>query len=304
MLFRSLAHFSRLKVIGRNSSFQFKGKSVDLREIGEKLGARYLLEGSVRRDGDNVRITAQLIEAVTGSHLWAERYDRPFKELFAIGDEVVNRVARALAVQILAAETVVVQRKPPEKMDAYDLTLKARALRIRGDRDSIFEARRLLERAIETEPTYAPAYAYLTQVLNNFNNNRWNDEYASPRTVERLLAVATRAYQLDPKDAYVLAQYGVALSSAGQFDQALTIAERAIAAGPNDADVLFAAANALTRGGRPERGIEVILAAYNIDPDNATTSNNNLAIGYFLIGQFTDAIAAGRTCVEIGRAHV
>src|SRR5262249_48144961 len=172
-----LSRFSELMVIGRNSAFQYKGKAVDLRQVGRELDARYLLEGSVRRSGDRIRITAQLVDAVTGAHRWAERYDRELHDVFAVQDEVVRAIVAILAAHVKRAETERALLKPPAAWEAYEYYLRgAEAFflhRSRRTKASLYDARRLLEQSLVIDPAYAraaavlhPAYARVPAVLS------------------------------------------------------------------------------------------------------------------------------------------
>src|SRR5262249_28049506 len=160
-----LSRFSELLVIARNSSFQYKGKAVDIRQVGRKLGARYVLEGSVRRSGDRVRITAQLVDAVTGAHRWAEPYDRELHDAFAVQDEVARAIVAILAAHVNRAEIERVLLKPPAVWEAYDYYLRgaeAYFLHInRRTKASLYDARRLLEQSLAIDPDYARAAAIL-----------------------------------------------------------------------------------------------------------------------------------------------
>ena len=158
-----LSRFSELFVIARNSSFQYKGKSPDIRQVGRELGVRYVLEGSIRRAGDRVRISAQLIDAVTGAHRWAERYDRELKDVFAVQDEVSRAIVAILVAHVNKAEAERTLLKPPETWQAYDFFMRASdtyiAFRSSFNVADLYEARRLLERSIALDPNYARAYA-------------------------------------------------------------------------------------------------------------------------------------------------
>jgi len=161
-----LSRFSELMVIARNSAFQYKGKAADLRHVGRELGARYVLEGSVRRSGDRIRITAQLVDAVTGAHRWAERYDRELVDVFAVQDEVVRAIVAILAAHVKRAETERVLLKPPAAWEAYDYYLRGAEAHLlyinRGTKASRYEARRLLEQSLAIDPEYARAAAMLS----------------------------------------------------------------------------------------------------------------------------------------------
>ena len=153
-----LSRFRELLVIARNSSFAFRGKAVDVREIGRALGADYVVEGSVRRAGARVRITAQLIDAATGAHLWAERYDRPLEDVFAIQDEIARGIVATVAARVLEEREIAARRRPPRDMRAYDLFLQGYRLSDTYTPEAQAQARELFERARELDPTFARAY--------------------------------------------------------------------------------------------------------------------------------------------------
>ena len=148
-------------VIARNSSFTYKGRAIDLRQVGRELGVRYLhlLEGSVRKAGDRVRVSGQLIEAATGSHLWAERYDRAIADIFAVQDEITERVVAAIEPQIYAAEHFRSERKPPENLDAWECVIRTLSYMAQGTRAGDAEAKILCRRAIAIAPSYSQAHS-------------------------------------------------------------------------------------------------------------------------------------------------
>src|SRR5262249_32800026 len=145
-----------------------KGKPVDAQQIGRELGVRYVLEGSVRKFGDRLRMNAQLIEASTGKHVWAERYDRQMADVFVVQDELADKIVGTVTSQVRRREGERALAAPAERLDAYELTMRARLLRRTSGRDEAFEARRLLNQAIERDPSFGPAYTQLTLVLNSF----------------------------------------------------------------------------------------------------------------------------------------
>jgi adenylate cyclase len=159
---------SRLRwffVIARNSSFAYKGRAIDVKQIGRELGVRYVLEGSVRKGGNRLRITAQLVEAETGNHVWAERYDRDVGDIFAVQDEITERVVAAIEPELYAAENIRSQRKPPESLDAWECVIRALSLINQGTREVNAEAERLCRRAIAIAPAYGQAHSLLAWVL-------------------------------------------------------------------------------------------------------------------------------------------
>ena len=172
-----LSRFSELFVIARNSSFQYKGKSPDIRQVGRELGVRYVLEGSIRRAGDRVRISAQLIDAVTGAHRWAERYDRELKDVFAVQDEVSRAIVAILVAHVNKAEAERTLLKPPATWQAYDFFMRASdiwsVVVVVAQRGRPYEARRLLERSIALDPNYARAYALLSNTHLWLGSTGW-----------------------------------------------------------------------------------------------------------------------------------
>src|SRR5258705_4865136 len=179
-----LSRFSELIIIARNSAFQYKGKAVDIRQVGQELGARYVLEGSVRRSGDRIRITAQLVDAVTGVHRWAERYDRELVSVFAVQDEVARTIVAILAAHVKRAETERALLKPPAAWEAYDYYLRgAEAFFLHGNRRtkaSLYDARRLLEQSLAIDPDYARAAAELSRTHLYAYFEPCDGDYLSP----------------------------------------------------------------------------------------------------------------------------
>src|SRR5258706_10273784 len=192
-----LSRFSELMVIARNSSFQYKGKAIDIRRVGRKLGARYVLEGSVRRSGDRVRITAQLIDAITGANRWAERYDRELHDVFAVQDEVARTIVAILAAHVNRAETERALLKPPAAWQAYEYYLRgAEALVLhhtRRTKASLYDARRLLEQSLVIDPAYARAAAMLARTHLYAYGDPSDGDYLSPAALDRALELAQTA---------------------------------------------------------------------------------------------------------------
>src|SRR5713101_4624635 len=161
----ALSRIRWLFVIARNSSFTYKGQAVDVKEVGRELGVRYVLEGSVRKSGNRIRVTAQLVEAATGNHVWAERYDRDLADIFAVQDEITERVVAAIEPELYAAENIRSQRKAPESLDAWECVIRALSLIGQGTRDENTEAEALCRRAIAIAPGYGGAHSLLAWAL-------------------------------------------------------------------------------------------------------------------------------------------
>ena len=225
-----LSRLSELLVIARNSAFQYKGKAVDIRQVGRELGARYVLEGSVRRSGDRIRIVAQLIDAVTGAHRWAERYDRQLRDVFAVQDEVARAIVSILAAHVNRAETERALLKPPAAWEAYEYYLRgAEAFFLhlnRRTKASLYDARRLLEQSLTIDPAYARAAAMLSW------NHLWtyfepfDGDHLSPVALDRALELSETAADLDPRLPQARAQLGQVLLFKRQHDAAIAEFER------------------------------------------------------------------------------
>src|SRR5262249_30188968 len=168
-----LSRFRWLFVIARNSTFTYKGRAVDIKQVGRELGVRYVLEGGVRQTSDRVRITAQLIDATTGGHLWADRFDGPLEDVFDVQDRVTASVVRAIAPKLEQAETERAKRKPIENLNAYDYFLRGKASFYRYTKDANSEALRLFYRAIDLDPDFAAAYGMAAQCYDQRHGNRW-----------------------------------------------------------------------------------------------------------------------------------
>jgi adenylate cyclase len=263
-----LSRFSELVVIARNSAFQYKGRAVDIRQVGRDLGARYVLEGSVRRTGDRIRIAAQLIDAVTGAHRWAERYDRELHDIFAVQDEVARAIVAMLATHLNRAEIERALLKPPAAWEAYDYYLRgAEAFFLHTNRRtkaSLHDARRLLEQSLAIDPDYARAAAMLSRTYVEAYVEPFDSDYLSPAALDRALELAETAVRLDARLPQARAQLGSVLLYERQHDAALAEFERAFALNPNFIDHRYA--QALGYVGEHARAIEVLEANMRLDP--------------------------------------
>jgi adenylate cyclase len=263
-----LSRFSELMVIARNSSFQYKGKAVDIRQAAQELGARYVVEGSVRRSGDRVRIAAQLIDAVTGAHRWGERYDRQLHGVFAVQDEVARAIVTIVAAHVNRAEIERALLKPPAAWEAYEYYLRgAEAFFVhlsRRTKDSLYEAQRLLEQSLAIDPDYARAAAALSETHLYAYIEPYDGDYLSPAALARGVELAKAAVRLDARLPQARAQLGAILHFKCQHDAAVAEFEQAFALNPNFIDHRYA--HVLTCAGAPARAIEVLEANTRLDP--------------------------------------
>ena len=233
----ALARFPSLFVIARNSSSSYKGRSPDVREVGRELGVRYVLEGSVRKAGNKVRITGQLIEAASGAHLWADRYDGELDDVFALQDRITESVAGVIAPSIERAEIERVRRKPSNSLDAYDLYLRALPPLYSMTLEGNTECRELLRRAISLDPGYAAAHFMLAQSIDDAIVQGW---FTAEEQGPGLLDLLRLACRLDKQNADALAAQGCDLAYlGGSHDEALALVRQAIAINPNSAMVWF-----------------------------------------------------------------
>jgi TolB-like protein len=252
-------------VIARNSSFTYKGKAVHMRQVATELGVRYVVEGSVRRSGDRVRITAQLNDTATGSHIWAEHYDRKLTDVFAVQDEITDAIVTAIEPKIYAAENFRSRRKPPNSVDAWDLVMRALSHHWRVTRTDSLTARALLERAIAIDPAYGQALALLATNLMFGVHLGWTDiataapvaeqaalaaiaadnddawahtalasVYFSTRRLDHALAEFELALQLNPNFSLAQGYYALALCYSGRWEDAFAATQRAIRQSPRD----------------------------------------------------------------------
>jgi TolB-like protein/class 3 adenylate cyclase len=261
----ALSHIKQWRVVARNSSFVYKGQSVDIRDVAEKLGVRYVLEGSVRKGGNRVRITGQLIDAESGTHLWANRFDGDLEDIFELQDKVTESVVGAIEPSLRMAEIERSKRKPPGDMDAYDLYLRAlpELNAMRPERNKL--ALDYLHRAIELDPNYALALAHLAWAYEERLTRAWGDYGDDDRTTA--IALAQRAIATDRDDALVLVLAGFSLIMIGHdYDQGLQAVNRAREINPNIAFVTFIAGAALVICDRAEEALQCFEEAIRVSP--------------------------------------
>ncbi|MSO70456.1 MAG: hypothetical protein EXQ88_00310 [Alphaproteobacteria bacterium] len=198
----ALARIPGFLVIARNSAFAYKGRPVNPQVVGRDLKVRYALQGGAQKQGERLRLEAQLIDTQTGGEVWAETYDRSFADIFVVLEELTDKIVGSAAPTLKRAEGVKTLPAPPETLAAYDLTMRARHMIARaGDRDTSTTARAALEQAIARDPSFAEAHAYLALTHDRFRINNWNDEFGTAAIAERATAAAAKAVSLAPRDA-------------------------------------------------------------------------------------------------------
>jgi adenylate cyclase len=259
-----LSRFRDLLVISRNSTFVFKGKAVKVQEAARELAVEYILEGSVRKVGDRIRVTVQLIDAETDRHIWAERYDRKLEDIFAIQDEMTCAIVATLPGRVEAATHDRAKRKPTDNMAAYECVLTAKVLHHRSIREDNFEAERLLDHAIVLDPNYAHAHAWKGCVLGQ----QWTYGWGADRdlTFEKVAAELEIALALDDNDSDVHRILAALNLNRDDHDKAAYHQERALVLNPNYDLVVVQQGELLTWLGRPEEGIDWIKKAMRLNP--------------------------------------
>jgi adenylate cyclase len=282
-----LSRWRSLAVTSRNSTFRFKGKSVDMQRVGRELGVRFLVEGSVRKMGERVRVTAQLIDVETGSHVWGERYDRPMADLFAVQDEVVRTIVATMVGRVQANIADRARRMRPSSMAAYDYVLKGNALPW-DDPASAVEAKRAFEKAIEIDPGYGLPHSLLAVMLMR----DWDRGTAdSPEIPDRAFALAKRGVELAADESTCHTILGQLCLERRLFELALSHSERGAALNPgnqwNRADLGFV----LVCVGRAEEGLEMLRDARRVDPYLGPPWYwRCLGIAQFVLRRYADAL--------------
>ncbi len=285
-----LSRFRDLLVISRNSAFVHKGQVVKVQDIAREFGVHYVIEGSVRKAGDRVRVTVQLIDAETDRHIWAERYDRKIEDIFAIQDEVTSAIVGTLPGRIEAAGHDRAKRKPPQSMAAYEYVLTGKILHHRSTREDNTEAQRMLDRAIALDPKYAHAHAWKACVLAQTWVNDWCEDRR--QTWKHVVDEAHVALALDDNDSDVHRVLAAVNLAHDEHEKAQYHQERALGLNPNNDLILVQQGELLTWLGRPEDGIEWIRKAMRVNPYHPERFWNHLGRAHYTARQYSEAVAA------------
>jgi adenylate cyclase len=285
----ALSKLPQLFVIARNSAFTFKGRNVNVGEVGRSLGVRHVLEGSVRKSGGRVRITAQLIDATTGGHMWAERFDRDLTDIFAVQDDVTAHIVSALALNLGRGDRrrMVVERT--DNQEAYDLFLRGRELWWAFTPEANREAERLLRRAAALDPGFAPALAFLAAALANAYSNEWSERPAE--ALAEAEKAARLAVKLDERYPYGLWSLAMTLSWERRLEEALAAAEKAVAFNPNFADGHSMVGVLLNFAGRSAEALQHLDRAMALDPYFNSLLLYFRAHAAYQLGQYSEAVS-------------
>jgi TolB-like protein/Flp pilus assembly protein TadD len=292
-----LSRYPDFLVIARNSTFVYKHRVVDHKQIAQDLGVQFLLEGSVRRAGDKVRIAAQLINALNGTHVWAERYDRTLDDIFAVQDEITETIVGALGVSLQEARLKRATRQDPRSLDAYDKALQAWARFWQFNEEDNSEARRLAEEAIALDPGYARAHAIVAWTyLMDFTSHWVGDP---DRTLAQAYETARKAVILDDHNAYAFLGLGASENWLGRHDRAIASMRRAIELNPSDADAHATFANVLVFAGHADEAIEELETAMRLNPHYPGSYMQFLGRAHFTQRRYEQAEAAFERAVTV-----
>jgi adenylate cyclase len=293
----ALSKVPRIFVIARNSTFTYKGKAVKVKQVAEELGIHYVVEGSVRKTGEKVRITAQLIDALSGHHLWAERYDRDLKDIFALQDEITLKIVTALQVKLTTGEQGRLMAKGTANLEAYLKYMQFREQGTRVTKEGNAAARKLAEEVIALDPKYPRGYLALG-LTHNMDIALGLSE-SPQRSSAQAIELVKKAISLDNSYSFAYSVLGVSYVMARQYDKGVAEAERAVALDPNSAENLVYLAFVLCHAGRPEETIPLIESAERLNPIPLSLQLGWMALAYRLTGRYEKAIEAAKRAIRV-----
>jgi adenylate cyclase len=286
-----LSKFHELFVIARNSSFVYRDRGVDVRQVGRQLGVRHILEGSVRKAGSRVRVTAQLVDATTGDHLWAERYDRDLGDIFAVQDEVTQTIVATLTERLKYVIAERAKRKPPAELEAYEYVLRGRELFHRWNSEDNHKARDMFVAAVELDPNYGVAHAYLAMTHYADWIGGWSR--TPDETLERFFDLSEQSLGLDDADATSHDAVALAYLYRHQHDEARFHAEKAFSLNPNDADVVMCLGYVAMFDGKHDEAIDRVDQAARLNPFGRFGAALGMAL--FSAKRYDEAVASLKT---------
>jgi adenylate cyclase len=296
-----LSRFRDLFVISRNTAFKFKGQAVDVRKVARELGVQFVVEGSVRRAGNRVRITVQLIEGETDRHIWAERYDRELEDIFALQDEITMAIVAILPGRVEAAARDRAERKLPENLAAWECVLEAKTLHHRSNRDDNARAEKLISRAIELDPNYAHAHAWKACILGQQWVYAWcQDLQATQNLIEKELETALGLDENDSDVQRVLAALNLIRNN---HDKAAFHQTRALSLNPNDDLIVVQQGELLTWIGQGEDGVPWIQKAMKLNPFHPPRFWNHLGRAYFVARRYAEAVESFKRIAAPDQFH-
>jgi len=293
----ALSKTPKMFVIARHSTSTYKGKPVKVKQVAEELGVRYVLEGSVRKEGDRVRITAQLIDALTGHNLWAERYDRDLKDIFALQDEISLEIINALQVELTEGEHARLWRKGTDNLEAYIKSLRARELYLTQTKENNAQAKRIAKEAIALDPEYAPPYHVLS--VTNFYDILFGTTKSPKQSMTKAIDLIQKAIGLD--DSYALAHgwLGFLYTLLGKYEEGINEAQKGVSLDPNGAHNYLYLEVTLRFAGRHEESVHAVEKAIRLNPSPPVTYYQHACMTYVFTKQYDKAIAAGKQALKV-----
>ena len=296
----ALSRIRWLVVIARNSSFTYKGQAVDVKQVGRELGVRYVLEGSVRKAGDRIRISGQLIDAATGAHLWADRFEGSLEDVFDLQDEVASSVAGVIEPTLQAAEIRYSAERPTKDLTAYDLYLRARSVASSYEREHLAQALDLLGQAIDREPRYGPALALAATYRGDLENYDWADDREEEENRRAAIGLAREALSAAADDPGVLGRAAMVLGRFGEdLDAALALIDRALVLNPSFAYGWYWSGWLHLFAGQAELAIQHFETSMRLNPRGQRGFHlAGIGTAHFVNHRFEDALAVLRISLE------
>jgi adenylate cyclase len=291
----ALSRYPSLFVIARNSTFTYKGRAVDVKQVARELGVRYVLEGSLRKSGNRIRATAQLVEAETGKHVWADRYDRDFADIFRVQDEITDAVTIAITPAIGAAEQQRVMRKPPGSLDAWGAYQRGLWHLDNFSAEDNALARKFFQQAVDLDPSFTGGYKGLCAVQSNEADYEGR---GLSETLSSAEVLARRAVALDGADAEARSLLATALRRRGDYEGGLAEADRALKISPNLAGAHYAKGANLISAGRLREGIAAIDRSIRLDPRRSAVRFNQIALALYYSGEYEAAVDAANRAIR------
>ena len=298
----ALSKVSNIFVVARNSTFTYKGQAIDIKQVGREQGVRYVLEGSVQRSGQRLRTTAQLIDATSGHHIWAQRYDRVIDDVFDVQDEITREVTSALQVHLTEGEQARLWASGTKNLEAWEAAIQCPALLHSHRRIDVLPARRLAERALQLDKNYASAWALLGWAHWTEAFNGWTDNPAAK--LDLALDALNRAWAIDDSNPDTLALLAFLHLSLKKYGEARQFIEKAMTLGPNNSFAFAVAANVELYCNRPEAMVPLLKRAIRLSPIYPAWYLGDLSYAYVLMGRLEEAIATAKESIKIDPDYI
>jgi len=296
-----LSKIPKMHVIARNSTFTYKGKPAKVQQVAQDLGVRYVLEGSVRKAGNRIRVTAQLVDAVTGYHLWSERYDRELSDIFALQDEITMKILTALQVELTDGEQALLSHETTSSLEAWGYTVKAAGYIESATKEGSARARALFEQAVALDPEYVSAWVGLA--LAHWFDARFGWSESPLESIRQTSVIAQKVLSMDDTNPVGHALMGCIHLYLREYEEAIKEAERAVALGPSYAMVHGIAAHVFRFSGEFERAIATIKKAIRLQPYSSTWHLMELAMSYYCIGRYDQACDLAEQCRRLAQSR-